>query len=300
LARFGTNLYHHPQPFWYYLPVTLVGLLPWVIFVIAAAGETIRTWWTERREFLHSEDALNAFLLIWLFVPPLFFSLSRSKLPGYIVPALPAGTLLLAEYVRRRARDTDRPSLGLTLMHSLAAVLPVAPALMIQYVVLQRKFPWGQAAIISCVFTLVLAAAISITLRTRLGLRALRFVTLVPVVLTVAAVLRIGAPALDATLSARPLAEEIRRVETQKQPVAALRISRELEFGLHFYRDQSIPRYETGQIPRQEHVVVAPEGSRSNVEKWAAGRRVSYLGRFAPQHVEYYWVGPSVTAALAK
>ncbi len=52
-----------------------------------------------------SEDALPAFLMIWLIVPIVFFSFSASKLPGYILPALPAGTLLLAEYVRRHVAD---------------------------------------------------------------------------------------------------------------------------------------------------------------------------------------------------
>ena len=49
LARFGKDLYHHTQPFWYYLPVVLLGLVPWTMFVIAAAVETIRAWWTEKR-----------------------------------------------------------------------------------------------------------------------------------------------------------------------------------------------------------------------------------------------------------
>ena len=101
LARFGKDLYHHTQPFWYYLPVVLLGLVPWTMFVSAALVETIRVWWKEKRELFQSEDALPAFLVIWLIVPIVFFSFSSSKLPGYILPALPAGTLLLAEYVRR-------------------------------------------------------------------------------------------------------------------------------------------------------------------------------------------------------
>ncbi|HEV3510236.1 MAG TPA: glycosyltransferase family 39 protein, partial [Candidatus Sulfotelmatobacter sp.] len=36
LARFSTNLYHHPEPFWYYLPVTALALVPWIVFVTAA------------------------------------------------------------------------------------------------------------------------------------------------------------------------------------------------------------------------------------------------------------------------
>ena len=66
LARFGKDLYHHTQPFWYYLPVALLGLVPWTMFVIAAAVETIRAWWREKKELFQSEDALPAFLVIWL------------------------------------------------------------------------------------------------------------------------------------------------------------------------------------------------------------------------------------------
>jgi hypothetical protein len=118
----------------------------------------------------------------------------------------------------------------------------------------------------------------------------LRFVTLVPVVLVVAAVLRLGATALDSTLSARPLAAEISRVDTKALPLAVLQVSRETEYGLQFYRNQSIVRYQLGQAPFGEHLLVAPEGLRAEIERRALGRRVSYLGSFAAQGLDYYWV----------
>jgi len=49
LARFGTNLYHHREPFWYYLPVTLLALVPWTVFIAASFVETMRAWWSERK-----------------------------------------------------------------------------------------------------------------------------------------------------------------------------------------------------------------------------------------------------------
>ena len=290
LERFGINLYHHKAPFWYYLPVVLLGLVPWVVFMLAALVECLRAWWVEKREFLQSEDALTAFLVVWLVVPILFFSLSESKLPGYVVPVLPAGTLLLSEYVRRRLGSVERPSLLLAVLHSLIAALPLVPALMLQYILLQHRLPWGTAAAISTGLTLVVAAAMAATLRTQQGLGMLRFVTLVPVVLAVTAVLRIGAPKLDETLSARPLAKEISRVEAQTLPLAVFRVSRETEFGLEFYRDRAITRYEWGPAPATEHLVVTPEGFQARLAKKLGGRRFSYLGGFAPQHVEYYWV----------
>jgi 4-amino-4-deoxy-L-arabinose transferase-like glycosyltransferase len=239
---------------------------------------------------LASEDALNVFLMIWLVVPVVFFSLSKSKLPGYIVPALPAGTLLLAEYLRRRVAANERPGILLTGLHSIFAAAPIVPALMIQYIILQHRLPWGKAAAIAFGFAGVLAIGIAATLYTRLGFVGLRFITLVPVVLSVAATLRLGAPALDSTLSARPLANEIIHLETKPLPLAVSGVSRQTEYGLAFYRNQIIDRYEFGQIPTTEHLVVAPEGSQTAIAKKVAGRRVSYLGSFAPQGLDYYWV----------
>ena len=92
------------------------------------------------RRCLIRKDALNVFLVIWLAVPVVFFSLSQSKLPGYIVPALPAGTLLLAEYVRRRVANSESPSTFLIVLHAITAAAPIVPALMIQYIVLQHGF----------------------------------------------------------------------------------------------------------------------------------------------------------------
>jgi len=290
VARFGTNLYRHQEPFWYYVPVVLLGLIPWTVFVAASLVETLRVWWADGKEMLGSEDALNAFLVIWLAVPVLFFSLSQSKLPGYIVPGLPAGTLLLAEYVRRRVAGGESPSLLLIVPHSIVAASPIVPALMIQYIVMQHRIPWGRAAAISFGFAAVLAIGIALTLRTSLGFGTLRFVTLVPVVLAVAAVLRLGSPALDSMHSVRPLANEIRHLENKSLPLAVSGVPRETEFGLAFYRNQVIDRYEQGQIPVVEHLVVAPEGSQTAIAKQVVGRRVSYLGSFAPQGLDYYWV----------
>ena len=109
-------------------------------------------------------------------------------------------------------------------------------------------------------------------------------------VVVLAAVLRLGAPALDATISARPLAAAITRVESKPLPVAVFQISRETEYGLEFYRNQSVDRYELGQMPPGEHLLVAPEGWQANISKRTLGRRVSYLGSFAAQGLDYYWV----------
>src|SRR3984885_14081717 len=52
LARFSSDLYHHRQPFWYYLPVTVLAMVPWIVFVSVALFERIRIWWMERKSAL--------------------------------------------------------------------------------------------------------------------------------------------------------------------------------------------------------------------------------------------------------
>jgi hypothetical protein len=145
---------------------------------------------------------------------------------------------------------------------------------------------------VSCVLALILAAGMAITLLRARGLRLLRFVTLIPVVLSVAALLRIGAPTLDESLSARPLMSDIARLEdiNALPPLAVFGISRETEYGLAFYRNQIIVRYEPGQIPKGTHIVVTPQSARAIVEKLLQGRRISYLGTFWPQKLDYFWV----------
>ncbi|MGO9124217.1 MAG: ArnT family glycosyltransferase [Terriglobales bacterium] len=300
LERFSSNLYHHRQPFWYYIPVVLLALLPWTVFIVAAVTENVRVWWSERREMLQSEDgnedALNVFLLIWLFVPILFFSVSQSKLPGYILPTLPAGTLLLAEYVRRHVAGDQRPRVLPVLMHAVVAAGLAVPALLLGQILFLHRLAWSTPALIALTLAAVLAFGIALTLRMQTGLQMLRFVTLIPVVLTVAAVLRLYAPALDDTLSARPLAIELGKLGSRPLPLAVFRVRRETEFGLAFYRNQVIDRYDNdndnhdGQVPQEEHIVVTPTGSREELLKQIPGRRALCLGSFAPQRLDYYWV----------
>jgi hypothetical protein len=142
----------------------------------------------------------------------------------------------------------------------------------------------------------ILCAGIALTLARENGLRMLRFVTLIPVVLTVGAVLRLGSAALDQKLSARPLAEEIGAVETHKLPLAVFHVRRELEYGLTFYRNQLTFNYDWGREPQEEHLLVAPEGSQIEIAKLMPGRRVSYLGHYPAQHVDYYWVAAAGAA----
>jgi 4-amino-4-deoxy-L-arabinose transferase-like glycosyltransferase len=296
LARFSKDLYHHTEPFWYYLPVTALALVPWTVFVVAALFRQVRSWWARRGLKEAAEGDLeyqfSVFACCWLIVPVLFFSLSHSKLPGYVLPAIPAGALLLAEYLRQHLQqsETRPPATALVVLHALLAGGLIVPALLIAYLTTQHRLPGGQPMLVALAVAFVLCAGIAVTLARKGGLRMLRFVTLIPVVLALGAVLRLGSVALDQTLSARPLALEIAGIETHRLPLAVCHVRRELEYGLTFYRNHLTFNYDWGSVPQEEHLLVAPENSQVEIAKKVPGRRVSYLGHYTAQHVDYYWV----------
>jgi 4-amino-4-deoxy-L-arabinose transferase-like glycosyltransferase len=308
LGRFSKNIYHHTEPFWYYLPVTALAMLPWTVFVIAAFVQPIRLWWGRQTAVDAAKGDLefqfSIFAGSWLIVPVLFFSISQSKLPGYVLPAIPAGALLLVEYLRQRLmrkdlpqKDAGRVSKWLAVLHALLAVAPIVPALLIVYLVTQHRLPKGRPMLAALAIAFVLCAGIALTLVRQTGLRMLRFITLIPVVLTVGALLKLGSAALDQTLSARPLAQEIVATETHPLPLAIYHVRRELEYGLTFYRNQLTLNYAWGSVPQGEHLLVAPENSQAEIAQLVPGRRVSYLGNYAPQHVDYYWIAAAKTAS---
>jgi len=293
LARFGTNLYRHKQPFWFFVPVALLTLLPWVIFVLAAGWETGRGWWRERRAMFDSGDALSVYLLIWLLVPVIFFSLSQSKLPGYILPALAAGPLLVAEYLRRRlpeeGGESEKPSAAMASLHGVLAVLPFVSAVFAPYFVVKRPVPLTPGAIVTGLLAFSIALAIGYTLKT-MGIRVLRTVTLVPVVLAVAVIIKLDATTLNTYLSAQPVAAELDRLESHPFPLAVYGVKRDTEYGLGFYRNQVIQPYAEGQIPSAEHLLVTARDQQSALAKLLGHRGVQFLGSYNAQALDFYRV----------
>ncbi|MDT7605100.1 MAG: hypothetical protein QOF61_3097, partial [Acidobacteriota bacterium] len=90
-ARYVSNKFHHPQPFYYFLVVLPLLALPWTLFFFAALKHLWRALRHRQAETGEDDAALRLrlFAFAWVVLPVAFFSLSQSKLPGYILPALP-------------------------------------------------------------------------------------------------------------------------------------------------------------------------------------------------------------------
>jgi 4-amino-4-deoxy-L-arabinose transferase-like glycosyltransferase len=286
LERFGTNVFHHPAPFWYYVVVVAVSVAPWTVLAILGFIQCAR----ESRsgpDVSNQQADLNLFMVLWSVLPVVFFSLSRSKLPGYILPAIAPFAILVASYLWRKVQ-TSRSALALVVLHSALAGIILGAALLVQYMIL-RLWPPRQAWTIAAIAAFVVFAAMVATLYAK-GLKTLRFVALVPVILAVAFLLRIGAPALDSSLSARPIATEIDSINPRKGAIAGYAVSREIQYGLGFYSNQPIPIYELGEIPAADHFLVTGHGREGQVAALLPGRRISHIGGFAAQNVDFYWI----------
>jgi 4-amino-4-deoxy-L-arabinose transferase-like glycosyltransferase len=82
--RISSDELQRTQPWWYFLVIAGVGFFPWWPLALS------------RRRLDAGIDPRRVFSFLWLLVPLVFFSISRSKLPQYILPLMPAIALLLA------------------------------------------------------------------------------------------------------------------------------------------------------------------------------------------------------------
>ena len=96
--RFLTNEHHREGAWWYFIPIFAVGILPWLTVLAWAAP---RLWSDARRR--RQRLRLAALRLVWSAFIFVFFSLSGSKLPSYILPIFPPLALLIGRPARRPA-----------------------------------------------------------------------------------------------------------------------------------------------------------------------------------------------------
>lgn len=102
--RFTSNKYQHPQPFYFFFWVLPLMTLPWLPFFFAAVWKIIKSNLkksaAESTEFfMEPRSSLLIFAIAWLVVPLVFFSFSGSKLPGYILPAVPPAIVITALFI---------------------------------------------------------------------------------------------------------------------------------------------------------------------------------------------------------
>ncbi len=202
--RYLTKIHGRYQPFWYFIPIVVLGMFPWTAFLVQAVSFSSPSSWRERHEH---RDAL--FLFLWAGLIFLFFSASDSKLVPYILPVFPPLALLIGRYLAAAWNSRDLAGiragygifavLALLLAGASIALPHVGPAIAVRNL---GQYPIVFAAVL-------LAGSVSTVLlgRSR-GLRwALPAMTVTSVLFLLA--VNAAAPRAD-TRTIKPLAETLK------------------------------------------------------------------------------------------
>lgn len=242
--RFLTPQFQHIQPIWYYVPISLLAIFPWIFFHALAKLQFL-TNWKQRRPESHSQ----AFLLAWAGFIFLFFTLAKSKLPGYILPAIPPLVLLMANAAASTAKNMSRAPRWPLFGNGLG--------LLIFGIVLQRqahRIPSldyaGHAGGISLLWATAVLAGLAVGVlaasrRIRTGL----FATVLTTLLLVAELQRL-LPDFDAGVSARSAAYTAGRIwpEFSLQTAATWQLNRSYVYQLNYYTHKEIPVWNPDEL----------------------------------------------------
>ncbi len=325
LERYTSDLYQHHQPFYFYAVVLILGLMPWTPLAVRALVDGLQismAEWKVRHKpqrylgHIRAGDAFPEFLVLWALFPIVFFSFSGSKLPGYILPAIPPIAILTGDYLFR-IRRAGLP-LWLLITHAAATgVLTFVLLLCPQYMVNQRIIPAPKDFVCAAVLG-ILAAFLVVFIVRKWGVVRIRYATLIPLAALLFFLLGSNGQLLDLNYSSRPLARHIDRVAPSVQLVAVADVSgatdvshgpistdphsarsqalfhagvhRDLVYGLAFYRNQRVVSYATDGVPSQEHILVLPTNQTDELPVLLPNRTYQPLFLYETQGIAVYRV----------
>ncbi len=145
IERFLTHQHGRQGPLWYFVPILAGGMLPWTLALLPAT----RAGW-------QAEPAARfrplRFLLVWASVVFVFFSVSGSKLPAYVLPMVPALAVVLGAALPAMSRR------WVLAQAALCTVLGVAAAVAAPALVMRRARPELPAELLAAAVPWVIAA----------------------------------------------------------------------------------------------------------------------------------------------
>jgi 4-amino-4-deoxy-L-arabinose transferase-like glycosyltransferase len=237
--RYLTVEFQHIQPFWYYLPILLIAFLPWIVTLIWSLWIGLRTG---------DHHPLTLLLLSWSVFCIVFFSISRSKLPGYVLPAVPAIGLLLA----RSVQSLERPHARSFRACALAGAFLFAIAALAFCTIGRFTAPpsnlngkagtaYGLLALSFSLVNLLLILARSYVPRRKLPVP---LIAAIPIVATVFFASYFVRSTFAHDPSAKTIAAEIRKSVVTSSDVYVGPISRGRRYGLNFYLRREIQEWD--------------------------------------------------------
>jgi 4-amino-4-deoxy-L-arabinose transferase-like glycosyltransferase len=229
--RYLTPLFQHKQPFWFFIPITLLAVLPWTPFLMSAA--------LQGRESLRGSTWKNSpgfFFVCWALFPILFFSLSQSKLPSYILPAIPPLALLLAasaNYGFARSR-----TLSITILVLVAIAWLTLGAAAAEYFMTDPQSGSPSKTLLAVAVT---TAILSIVFGFKRNVKSFVFTSAFAAAIAVEIAGLTLLPALDPSVSSRDRATWI--TESPQTQFYTFHLQRSWNYGLAFYAGHPIDEW---------------------------------------------------------
>lgn len=170
-GRFANPMEGHGGTLFFYLPVLLVGFFPWSGFLPVTVYQSLKEWKLFRsgEKNPKGEEGLLLFSTLWILGILVFFTISATRLPHYILPLFPAASLLVAVFWSRCLSEKSPSGLKLSVRiilvtgYLLSIVLVSLPAI---YEYFQQKialeFPVAQTVEVG-ITPLVLGAGVFVS-----------------------------------------------------------------------------------------------------------------------------------------
>ena len=232
--RYTTPIFEHRQPVWFYGYIVPLAVLPWILFLLGGL-------WGLRRKLRF--DSNDLFFACWALFPILFFSLSQSKLPGYILPAIPPLFVLLGRWV---SESSTKASQGAFLALACTGVALMLLAIAVPTFGTKNPYAFGKAPIVAAGVIFVSGTAVCILAFRKRTMMALGLAAVL-VLGTVETANLVVLPKLDGLISYRQLAAKLQRNGVAEQSLAIYQVSRSLNYGLDYYLNRELPEWRPNQ-----------------------------------------------------
>lgn len=213
--------------------------MPWVIFPFVAVFGAIN--WIKSKL---SPDSVDIFFACWALFPVLFFSLSQSKLPGYILPAIPSSMILLSHWVSKSIANNTKTVFATVGITGVLLFLLATNWGAIFLGGIEEFFP-NQHILAGFVVALLGVGIVLLALKKR------PVAALLSLTLLVASIVEFAnfdlLPELDNQISSRPLAERLIREGVSGDDLAIYELPRSWKYGLDYYMNRELPDWVPGK-----------------------------------------------------
>jgi 4-amino-4-deoxy-L-arabinose transferase-like glycosyltransferase len=247
--RYLTPVFEHPQPFWFFGYVLLLALIPW-IWVFGSLCSGIRL----DKNQMNSQGALIG---CWAAFTVLFFSFSQSKLPDYILPAIPPLFVLLGRQVARSLEQGGKTitwQMGAAGLVFLGFTVPlVKPALDTA-----RVYEIANVRGLVAALSLSIGGGLCILSLSMLKRPKAALMAVIVLVTALVAIANVGIlPQADHLFSSRELAQVVILKSSAASDVAEYKLPRAWNYGLNYYFGRELREWAP-RSPQPEWIVTTP------------------------------------------